>query len=72
MFLSCLHKMHPPGKYIGVVHPGSGDQSFNFMGQEAIADENGKLAKKGMALSVIRRLHYNDGGLFPDLDGFQK
>ena len=72
MFLSCLHKMHDPGRYFGVVNPGSGNQSFNFMEHEGIVEENEKLGKNGMALTVIRRLHYDDGGLFPDLDGFER
>jgi hypothetical protein len=41
------------------------------MGHEGIVEENAKLGKKGMALTVIRRLHFG-GGLFPDLGGFER
>ncbi|HEY4150319.1 MAG TPA: hypothetical protein VGM41_15375 [Chitinophagaceae bacterium] len=73
LLLSCLHKTHDPGVYIGVVHPGTGDQVFDFAVQhKGLVGENEELAKKGMELKVLRRLHYDDGGLFPDLRGFER
>lgn len=71
MFLTCVDKMHDPGRYVGVVRPGSGDQSVNFTSHEAVAEENAQFAKKGMELKVIRKLYYDDSGLFPDLRGFE-
>lgn len=71
MFLTCLHRMHDPGRYFGVVRPGSGDQEFDFISShEGVVEEDEKWGKKGMELKVIRRLHYG-GGPFPDLGGFE-
>jgi hypothetical protein len=72
LMLECVDKTHDPGHYCGVVRPGSGDQHVDFLGHEAIVEEDKKMAKQGMALCVIRRHYYNDGGLFPDLGGWQK
>lgn len=67
--LDCVDKTHKPGHYMGVVHPGSGDEFVDFMGFNAIKEKNKEMAKKGMELKVLRRLTYDDGGPFPDLDG---
>jgi hypothetical protein len=72
LLLTCLHRMHDPGRYIGVVRPGTGDQHFDFVVEhKGLVFENEEWAKKGMEPKVIRRLHYADGP-FPDLGGFQR
>jgi hypothetical protein len=70
--MTCVDKAHEPGHYGGVVKAGTGDEHVDFMSYESISETDKQMAKRGLELSVIRRLTYNDGGLFPDLDGFEK